>query len=211
MSDLPNRPKPGMLQVSRNGTDQPAWKSMLEQATGQSLASRDRAVFMLVDTSSSMGAASKLTGAVQGAVAFLDDAISRGFDVGIIEFATDAKIILDLQGKSETHHQALARLKVGGTTNLAAAISLAEEKLSGVRRERIICIVTDGVPDNREDALGSAQSAKMRAIDIMAIGTDDADEAFLARLVSRRELARKVIPAELGSSLASMALLLPKS
>jgi len=51
--------------------------------------------------------------------------------------------------------------------------------------------------------------AKERGIEIIAIGTDDADKDFLSRLASRSDLMVKVSRELLGQSIASAAKMLP--
>ncbi|XOF35433.1 MAG: VWA domain-containing protein [Candidatus Electrothrix sp. YB6] len=100
-------------------------------------------------------------------------------------------------------------MKIGGSTNMADAISLATNKLADKMGEKIICLVTDGMPDNRQAALDAADRAKREQIDIMAIGTDDADKNFLEEIVTRKELSVKIARDQLEQGIVSMAKLLP--
>jgi hypothetical protein len=68
---------------------------------------------------------------------------------------------------------------------------------------------TDGQADNREETLRRANEAKKMRIDIMTIGTDDADKAFLELLATRKELSVKVSSHDLKQAIASMAKMLP--
>jgi len=54
-----------------------------------------------------------------------------------------------------------------------------------------------------------AGEAKNAGIEIITIGTDDADEEFLRLLASRKELATKVIREQLGQAIADAAKMLP--
>jgi len=91
---------------------------------------------------------------------------------------------------------------------MAAAINLATEKFADRNGEKIICLVTDGMPDSRDAALNAANRAKRANIDIMTIGTDDADRSFLEKIATRKELAAKVARAQLEQGIVSMARLL---
>lgn len=84
-------------------------------------------------------------------------------------------------------------------------------KLKNASKERVLCVVTDGMPDDTKGTIAAAKEVKRQGIDVMAIGIDDANHEFLALLVSRRELARKVQRHKLGEKIGKMAKLLPRS
>jgi hypothetical protein len=66
-------------------------------------------------------------------------------------------------------------------------------------------IITDGMPDSENAALEAAKNAKMAGIEIMAIGTDDANQEFLDKLVSREGLGVLVDNSRLMLSIGEMA------
>jgi uncharacterized protein YegL len=70
-------------------------------------------------------------------------------------------------------------------------------------------IVTDGMPDNAQATLEEAQEAKNNRIDIITIGTDDANEEFLKKLASRTELNVMVASDQLEQGIASTVKMLP--
>ena len=70
-------------------------------------------------------------------------------------------------------------------------------------------LVTDGQPDNRETTMTLARTATTSGIQVIAIGTNDADLSFLAQLSTAQDLARKVDPQQLRESIGSAAQLLP--
>ncbi len=73
-------------------------------------------------------------------------------------------------------------------------------------------IVTDGVPNGHDEpgaTLKEREAAIKDAIDIIAIGTDDADQEFLKKLASRTELGMKVSKERLEQTISSSASLLP--
>lgn len=86
---------------------------------------------------------------------------------------------------------------------------MAVEALKGVEGERAIVVATDGQPDKVSAALNEAQAAKDAGIDIITIGTDDADQTFLKQLASRADLGRKVAAEKFAEGIASTAQLLP--
>jgi Mg-chelatase subunit ChlD len=164
--------------------------------------------FLLIDCSSSM-ASGKIAQAREGALAFAKDALKKHYAVGLISFATKSKTLCVPEQNLTMLASTIERLEANGTTNMADAIKQATkhmEKCSGIRA---IVIVTDGVPDDPNLTLGAAKQAKKAGIDIIAIGTDDADQQFLAQIASRTDLAFKVSRTELKSGITHAAKMLP--
>ena len=92
---------------------------------------------------------------------------------------------------------------------MTAAILLVIEKFRDFHGTKIMCLITDGEPDHKEATRLAARKAKRSGIDIMAIGTDDADRAFLSKLTTRRELAVTVSSDKFEHAISSMAVCLP--
>lgn len=185
------------------------------------VAGRGSTAYLVIDCSDSM-AGNKLTQAKQGAIDFARNAQRKGYMVGIIEFSTSATNICEPQREVEALQHSMGSISVGGTTNMAAGIKLATEKLRGRTGLRAMVIVTDGMPDSAEDAIRAADHAKgdggmVRAaqqipgsgLEIITIGTDDADQEFLARIASKTELVVMVSSHQLGQGIASAARMLP--
>jgi Mg-chelatase subunit ChlD len=93
---------------------------------------------------------------------------------------------------------------VGGGTNLAAGLDLAGK----FKELDAVVVVTDGQPNSCEDALRSATALKQRGVEILCIGTDDADKEFLDQLATRKELAVHVGPQNIRSSIGQATQLL---
>ena len=100
-------------------------------------------------------------------------------------------------------------MTASGSTNMTAAIKIAIEMLTDKSGSKVICIVTDGMPDESDTALSAAKEAAEKDIDIMTIGTDGADEQFLRNLATRREHSFRVSRERLQHGIVSMAKLLP--
>jgi Ca-activated chloride channel family protein len=167
-------------------------------------------VILLVDCSGSMEG-DKLAQAQRGGQDFARDALQRGHNVGLVRFACDASPVLDIGASLAPIARALASLSADGGTNMAAGIRLAHAALLAAKRGRnTICLVTDGAPNDPDATLRVAEAAKADRIRIVAVGTDDADKAFLDLLVSRAEFARKIEASSLMLGVREMALLLPK-
>ena len=103
-------------------------------------------------------------------------------------------------------------MDTGDTTHMAKAIGLAHHLLKSVSGARVMVIVTDGMPNGTGDpnaSLNAGEDAKRSGIDIIAIGTDDADKGFLKRLASRTDLGVKVESKNLEKTITDTAKMLP--
>jgi Mg-chelatase subunit ChlD len=95
---------------------------------------------------------------------------------------------------------------VGGTTDLAAGLILAGK----FRELAAVVVVTDGQSNDNDAALEVAATLKARGIDIICIGTDDADKGFLKRLASRSDLATHVSSKNLQAAITDAGRFLPQ-
>ncbi len=168
---------------------------------------RPRAL-LLIDCSSSMSG-SKIMQATEGALSFAADAFKKQYSIGLIAFASEAQILCRAEDNLDVIASKTHSLAASGGTNMTDAIERATAELQDTEGIRAIVIVTDGMPDNQHTALVAAKRAKSSAIDIIVIGTDDADQAFLQQIASRSDLAVKVPRTELQSGVADAARLLP--
>lgn len=164
--------------------------------------------FLLIDCSSSMRG-SKLSEAKEGASTFARDARKKHYSVGLIRFATTTELLCGLEEQDSILESAISTLNAKGSTDMAGAIRMATRELSAQSGMRAIVIATDGKPNCKVTALETARKAKDFGIDIIAIGTGDADLVFLAELASRSDLAIKVRPLELRNAISGAVKLLP--
>jgi len=170
---------------------------------------QDRRCFVLVDCSMSMQGG-KLEQAKIGSLGFAARALASGYGVAVIRFASDANLVCSLGQDIERIRGQLQTLHTSGTTNMAAAIDLAHMHLAAAEEAiRVIVIATDGIPDNPTSTLQAARKAKDEGIQIIAVGTDKADLAFLRALATAGDLAVKVDQEHLGHGLIATARLLP--
>lgn len=166
-------------------------------------------VYLLLDSSGSMGDGQKLVQSKSGALKFAKEAISKGYRVGLIKFESCAIHLCDPQSDLSVLDSALANMNAGGSTEMTGAIRLATQKLLEKGPLRVICIVTDGFPDDPQTALDAARRAKENGIDIITVGTDNADKNFLEKLATRKELGIKVPRDQLEKTIVSTANMLP--
>jgi len=136
-------------------------------------------VYLVIDSSESMGEGDKLEQAKKGAIDFAKDAKTKGYSVGLIKFDSIATHLCEPQREISVLARYLRAIEAGNTTNMADAIHLAYQKLKDRKGSRVIVVVTDGMPDSEEDALETAKKAKNNKVDIITIGTDDADSLLL--------------------------------
>ncbi len=186
------------------------WMKKLEAATGKPIQSWYNlgSVYLLVDCSGSMGGG-KLQQAKNGSLGFAEEATGKGYSVGLIRFSSEAELVAEAQKQASSLSASIEGLSPTGSTNMTSAIELGRDRLVGAKGERVLCIVTDGMPNEPEAALDAARRAKSDGIDIMTIGTDDADRGFLEQLASRKELSMKVVKEQLETGIVSMAKMLP--
>jgi molecular chaperone DnaK len=166
-------------------------------------------IYFLLDCSGSMDSNNKFQFAKNGGIEYAMEANSKGYKIGLISFGSMANKILDLQDNAEDFKIKIMNLEVEGSTNLTDAIRIARELLSSNIGERVIFIVTDGVPDNSNSAINEAQVAAKSGIEIMTLGTDDADLNFLNSIATKKEFSIKIDRIKLQQGIKDMAKLLP--
>jgi Mg-chelatase subunit ChlD len=163
-------------------------------------------VLLLIDTSGSM-AGEKITQAKHGAADFSRTASLQGRATALAVFGDRAEVVCDPTIEAVAFQKkigALAVGMVGGSTNLDAGLKLAA-KFANLGA---VVVVTDGQPDSPDAALLSAARLKQNCIEILCIGTDDADGSFLAKLATRKDLSSHVDARNLRASIAQASQLL---
>ena len=169
---------------------------------------RGGAVYLVIDCSGSM-AGQKIVEARKGAIDFAEEALDKRYAIGLISFASDALHICEPREEVSHVQRHLPGLEAGGSTNMARAIELATVKLSGRQAPLAMVVITDGMPDHEGAALDAARDAKKRGIEIITVGTEDADRVFLQKLASRNDLVVMVKSEQLGKGIISAARMLP--
>ena len=168
-------------------------------------------VYLLIDCSSSMADGRKLEQARRGSLRFSVEAWRRSQAVGVIGFSGRPFCLVNARLWDEKLAERLGGLQADGRTAMAGAIRMATAKLRRRRGQRTIILITDGMPNSREATLAAAHFARASGIELVAIGTDGADEAFLASLTPKAELAVKVPRGALEESIYAAVGVLPKA
>jgi Mg-chelatase subunit ChlD len=167
-----------------------------------------RNVLLLIDTSGSMAGA-KIKQARNGAIDFAHSAIKRSYAIALAVFADRAAMVCDPTADADRFAKKIARIDiglVGGTTDLAAGLILAGK----FRELAAVVVVTDGQCNDNDSALGVAATLKKRGVDIICIGTDDADKGFLKLLSTRSDLATHVSSKNLRAAITDASRFLPQ-
>ncbi|MGA9047412.1 MAG: vWA domain-containing protein [Dehalococcoidia bacterium] len=165
-------------------------------------------VYLVVDCSGSMDG-HKIGQVKRGILDFAQDAIEKDYLVGLIKFDSSATHLCEPKSDMGNLGEYLDKINANGSTNMAAGITMAHQHLDDSKYTRVMVIATDGRPDKTQSALQAGQTAKNEGIDIITIGTDDADLPFLKKLATSEELANKVSNHQFGKAIASAYLLLP--
>lgn len=164
-------------------------------------------VFLLLDCSSSMSGY-KLDQARQGILRFANDAIQKNYQVGLIKFDSRASLVCKPNKELSQLEKNLNKLKATGSTNMVDAISMAHEYLNKYAAPLAMVVATDGIPNKVEASLLAGNKAKQDGIEIITIGTADADRNFLSKLASKSHLSSVVEQENFAKAIASSALLL---
>ena len=162
-------------------------------------------VYILLDCSSSMAEGRKLQQAKDGSVDFAKEAIEKGYLVGLIKFDTYAVHVCDPQKDVSAFRTHFDGIRTTGNTNMTKAIEMATRKLIRTSGLRVMLIATDGMPNNPDSALAAASGTKGIGIEILTIGTDNANISFLQKLATRSDLALKVPEEQFRKAIGLMA------
>lgn len=149
-------------------------------------------ICIVIDASGSMYG-EKLTEVKRAAAGFVERQSFFRNRISIVQFGGSASTLIPLSRDKSGILSAIDRVQDGGSTNMAAAIRTAGSALVGtddsVKRRLggsspYLLLFTDGAPDNAHDTLTAASETHSRSIQIIAIGTGDADRAFLAEVTN---------------------------
>jgi molecular chaperone DnaK len=143
-------------------------------------------VFLLIDVSASM-TGQPLIEAQTAANEFLTKCDFTTMEVGLISFSTLVALQSTATSNVRRLYAAVQRMEAQGSTNLTDALEMARGQLVAGDRKRYVVLLTDGYPDAAESAIEQAQAARKQGIEIVAIGTGDADRDYLRRLASSEQ------------------------
>src|SRR3989344_2387039 len=170
--------------------------------------------YLALDCSASM-VGEKSAQARRGALDFARGARAKGYAVGLIAFSDEAAHLCEPQSDIARLSACLETVQTGSATNMVEALSVALKRLTGTTGNKAVVLVTDGQPnrgepDPVEATLRAARALKDAGIEIITIGTDDADAEFLKRIATRSDLSVMVERDELGSGISGATVMLPE-
>lgn len=168
----------------------------------------DSMAVLVIDRSGSM-AGPKTTYASSGAWDFSAAALKKGYRVASIDFATGASITCNPSRDADEIRRGCFANSRTGSTEMHEGLRLAATL--GPRLGDTIVVVTDGAVDDPKSTLALATKLKASGVEILAIGTDDADKVFLSQIASRPNLGIKVAPSNLQKAITDASKLLGTS
>lgn len=166
----------------------------------------DNKVLILLDVSYSMYG-NNIEQAKEGCINFAKETVNKGdVQIGVITFSTNIKYVIKFtKNIDEKFEKRINKIDVEANTYLKEAIQMAVCYFTNNRVKKTICIITDGLPEDRIGAIIAAKEAKRMGIKIMAIGTDVANQEFLDELCSEDGLGVLVSRERLALGIGEMA------
>ena len=151
-----------------------------------------QSIALVLDTSGSMLEGNKIGEVVRASRDFVERQNLSTVGISVVAFDTTGQIISALSHDSSAVLNALSSLEAGGATNLAQGLERGLDTLrtEGGTQRKSLLVFTDGVPadENGDEAAARTQAlevaSKVRAagVQILAIGTQDADTDYLAQV-----------------------------
>ena len=143
-------------------------------------------IVVLVDTSGSM-AGEKIEQVKGGTLDFALSVIPKGYAVTVIVFADRGAVVCDPTADAGMLARRIKGLDtgiVGGLTYLGRGLAVCMK----VPDLSHVLVVTDGQANDPAQALSIAATLKSGGVEILTLGTHDADGAFLSQLASRPDM-----------------------
>lgn len=155
----------------------------------KSVISNKNKVIVLVDNSASMawygGEKSPMLQAIDGTLEYAKAAIAKGYQLDVVAFSDKAiPVVTNTEEVNAEFEEKVRGIHTIGGTNLTDALKLAQSKFLNRNVERVIMVVTDGMPNDETSALQVANDCKRMGIKIMATGCGTANQEFLDKLTS---------------------------
>jgi Ca-activated chloride channel homolog len=151
----------------------------------------------------------KASYASSGAWDFSQAAMNKGYRIATIDFATSASITCVPTRQADEVRRGCFADSVTGSTAMHEGLRLAST-LDPSPGDTVV-VVTDGAVDDPPGTLALGAKLKASGVEILAIGTDDADKSFLSQLASRPDLGIKVASNQLRNAITEASKLLGAS
>lgn len=204
-------PGPGMVRSKGPSTSEDLLRRLADKTGREVVVARSRIpmgiAILLLDCSDSMDG-DKLRGVMDGCMGFARDAIAIDYAVGVISFSDSWSWALRPSREVSEIEAAVHSLSADGLTMLADAIAGAREQLRLPVRQKAIVVFTDGHVGDSKESISAIQALRRDGIDVIAIGTEDADRHFIETIASRSELAVATTTKQISGAIRSAARLL---
>lgn len=143
---------------------------------------------LLLDVSGSM-CGNALSEAKKACNALLEEMIDFNIHrMGLVIFASTAHKLSGLSKDKIKLKSYVDNILAMGSTNMVSALQLAYSELSNSENEKIVIMVTDGVPDSISDTLNYVKKLKLSDIRIIAIGVGSGvNTNFLKQLADEND------------------------
>ena len=109
--------------------------------------------------------------------------------IAVVQFSTDATLAVPITSDLGQIESAIDQIHADGSTAMNLGLQVAEEALSAASLPRHILLFTDGLATWPSLALSAAQHIRHCGIQIVAIGTGDADRGFLTQATRAESVA----------------------
>ena len=118
-------------------------------------------VILCIDVSGSMSGS--LVEAKKGAKAFIAEALSNGYKVGLLAWSDAVDAGVDPPASADELDSLLARMSIAGGTNVVPALRWSHARLKELAGDRVVAVFGDG-------DLGPVTAAKQVAAELVADG-----------------------------------------
>ncbi len=133
--------------------------------------------------------------------------------IGLLIFSDRVELSQALCQNAKAIHQGIESWRIGsvGGGNSAQPFTLAKQVLDEREDPRYLVVLTDGIWYNQPHAISEAEKCKQAGIEIIAIGFDGADLAFLKRIATSDQNAMFTNLGNLTASFSKIAQVLTES
>jgi len=160
-----------------------------EEPDLQAVTSPPRCVVFALDVSGSMSSGNKIGLAKLAVIDNSRQLIDKGGSrvrIGVVVFGSYAETVCPLTNDINNITSTVSNLDIYGTTAMGQGINLAISLLSETSADTIreIVLVSDGMPDDEDEALSAGSTARANGINLwlLGIGHEEVDKDFLNRI-----------------------------
>jgi len=143
-------------------------------------------VMLTIDVSGSMSGGG-LNEAKKAALAFVDKSDLSNTTIGLVAFGSSAELICPLTNNENEIKSKINSLSITGSTNMTDGIITAHQELEDLEDPRFIVLLTDGYPNCASSTRKAAKNVCAEGIDLITIGTGEADKSFLKEIACSDE------------------------